>query len=36
MDDSVVAQQQAIADTFFALKLIPKQVNIKQAVWKHN
>jgi len=36
MDDSVVAQQQAIADTFFALKLIPKQVNIKQVVWKHN
>jgi len=32
LDDSVVAQQQAIADTFFQLKLIPKKVTIVEAV----
>ena len=34
LDDSVVAQQQAIADTFFQLKLIPKKVTIAEAVHK--
>lgn len=33
IDDSVLAKQQAIADTFFQLKLIPKQVDVKQAGW---
>ncbi|HEY1016862.1 MAG TPA: sulfonate ABC transporter substrate-binding protein [Herpetosiphonaceae bacterium] len=29
----LVAEQQAIADIFFELKLIPKQISIKDAVW---
>jgi sulfonate transport system substrate-binding protein len=32
LDASVVAQQQAIADTFYELKLIPKKVTIADAV----
>lgn len=32
LDDTVIAQQQAIADTFFELKLIPKKVTIADAV----
>ncbi|PDS81179.1 sulfonate ABC transporter substrate-binding protein [Rhizobium sp. L43] len=34
LDDTVVAQQQSIADTFFKLKLIPKQVTIADVVRK--
>lgn len=34
LDDAVVAQQQAIADTFFELQLIPKKVRIADAVRK--
>ncbi|MDC9811440.1 MULTISPECIES: sulfonate ABC transporter substrate-binding protein [Rhizobium] len=34
LDDAVVAQQQSIADTFFKLKLIPKQVTIADVVRK--
>lgn len=34
LDDTVVAQQQAIADTFFELKLIPKPVRIADVVRK--
>lgn len=34
IDDSVVTQQQAIADTFFDLKLIPKKLSIADAVRK--
>lgn len=34
LDDSVVAQQQSIADTFFKLKLIPKEVTIAGVVRK--
>ncbi|MBW9115630.1 sulfonate ABC transporter substrate-binding protein [Rhizobium cauense] len=34
LDDAVVAQQQAIADTFFELKLIPKPVRIADVVRK--
>jgi sulfonate transport system substrate-binding protein len=33
LSDAVVAQQQAIADTFSALKLIPNPVNIRDIVW---
>jgi sulfonate transport system substrate-binding protein len=33
IDDQVVQQQQKIADTFFNLKLIPKQISIREAVW---
>ncbi|MGO7873543.1 sulfonate ABC transporter substrate-binding protein [Rhizobium leguminosarum] len=34
LDDTVVAQQQNIADTFFKLKLIPKEVTIADVVRK--
>ena len=34
LDDAVVAQQQSIADTFFKLKLIPKEVTIADVVRK--
>ncbi len=32
ISDQVVSDQQAIADTFYSLKLIPKQVNVADAV----
>lgn len=35
LDESVVAQQQAIADAFFELKLIPKKVTVADAVRKN-
>lgn len=34
LDEAVVAQQQAIADTFFDLGLIPKKLTIADVVWK--
>jgi sulfonate transport system substrate-binding protein len=34
LDDEVVNGQQQIADTFYTLKLIPKQIKIRDAVWK--
>jgi sulfonate transport system substrate-binding protein len=34
LSDDVVAQQQAIADTFYELKLIPNPVNIRDIVWR--
>ncbi|MBX5105113.1 sulfonate ABC transporter substrate-binding protein [Rhizobium lentis] len=34
LDDTVVAKQQSIADTFFKLKLIPKEVTIADVVRK--
>lgn len=34
LDAAVVTQQQAIADTFFELDLIPKKLSIADAVWK--
>jgi len=34
VDDAVVADQQKIADTFFALGLIPKQIKVDEAVWR--
>ena len=33
LDASVIADQQRIADTFFRLKLIPKQIDVASAVW---
>ncbi|TAM51037.1 MAG: sulfonate ABC transporter substrate-binding protein [Paraburkholderia sp.] len=33
LDAHVVANQQRIADTFFRLKLIPKQIDVASAVW---
>jgi sulfonate transport system substrate-binding protein len=34
ISDQVVAEQQKIADTFYELKLIPKKISIKEAVWE--
>jgi sulfonate transport system substrate-binding protein len=31
--DEIIAEQQAIADTYYQLGLIPKQVAVKEAVW---
>ena len=33
LSEAVIAQQQDIADTFFDLKLIPRRVDIRDAVW---
>jgi ABC-type nitrate/sulfonate/bicarbonate transport system substrate-binding protein len=33
MTDAVAAQQQAIADTFFDLRLIPRPIRVADAVW---
>jgi sulfonate transport system substrate-binding protein len=33
IDSSIVATQQKVADAFFSQKLIPKQVNVADAVW---
>jgi len=30
----MVAEQQEIADTFFELGLIPKQLKVEEVVWK--
>nr|WP_246024846.1 sulfonate ABC transporter substrate-binding protein [Paraburkholderia dinghuensis] len=34
LDADVVSSQQRIADTFFRLKLIPKQIDVASAVWR--
>lgn len=34
LSDTVVEQQQKIADTFAELKLIPKPISVKEASWK--
>jgi sulfonate transport system substrate-binding protein len=34
IDDATVAEQQSIADTFFGLGLIPRQIAIRDVVWK--
>jgi sulfonate transport system substrate-binding protein len=34
LSDTVIAQQQKIADTFAELKLIPKPISVKDASWK--
>ena len=34
IDDTVVADQQKIADTFFKLGLLPKAVNVKDVAWR--
>lgn len=33
LNDKVIAEQQKIADTFLSLKLIPKPLSIREAVW---
>lgn len=34
--DEVIAGQQQIADTYQKINLIPKQINVKEIVWKDN
>jgi sulfonate transport system substrate-binding protein len=34
LSDAVVAEQQRIADTFLALKLIPRAISVREATWK--
>ena len=34
LTDSVIAEQQKIADAFYNLKLIPKAITVKDALWK--
>jgi sulfonate transport system substrate-binding protein len=34
LDDKVVADQQKVADTFHKLGLIPKAINVSEAVWR--
>lgn len=36
LTDEVIAKQQDVADTFYKIKLIPKQVIVKEAVWQGN
>ena len=33
IDDTVLTDQQKIADTFYELKLIPKKISVRDAVW---
>jgi sulfonate transport system substrate-binding protein len=33
MDDTIIAQQQAIADSFFELHIIPSRIQVRAAVW---
>ena len=32
IDDNLINLQQSVADTYYQLKLIPKQVNVREAV----
>ena len=34
LDDEIIATQQAVADRFHKLGLIPKQVVVRDAVWR--
>jgi len=34
LNDEVIAEQQALADTFHRLKITPKDVDVKEAVWR--
>ena len=36
LTDEVITKQQAIADAFRAINLLPKQVTVKEAVWSGN
>lgn len=33
LDDAIIAQQQALADEFFGLKIIPRELKISDIVW---
>ncbi len=34
LDDVIIAQQQAIADTFAGLHIIPARIDVRAAVWR--
>lgn len=34
IDDSVISEQQKIADLFLELELIPKKIDVREAVWR--
>jgi aliphatic sulfonates family ABC transporter substrate-binding protein len=34
MDDAIIARQQAVADSFAALRVIPARVDVRAAVWR--
>jgi sulfonate transport system substrate-binding protein len=34
--EEVIAKQQQVADAFYKIKLVPKQVSVKEIVWKGN
>jgi sulfonate transport system substrate-binding protein len=36
LTDEVIAKQQEVADTFYKIKLIPKQINVKEIIWQGN
>ncbi|MHC5742930.1 MAG: sulfonate ABC transporter substrate-binding protein [Nostoc sp.] len=36
LTDEVITQQQNIADTFYKIKLVPKQIQVKDIVWNGN
>jgi sulfonate transport system substrate-binding protein len=33
LDEAIIAYQQELADEFFALKIIPRELNVAEAVW---
>ncbi|MBD2207163.1 sulfonate ABC transporter substrate-binding protein [Calothrix sp. FACHB-1219] len=35
LTDEVIAKQQEIADAFYKIKLIPKEINVKDIVWRN-
>ncbi|AFY32750.1 sulfonate ABC transporter substrate-binding protein [Calothrix sp. PCC 7507] len=36
LTDEVITKQQDVADTFYKIKLIPKEIKVKEAVWQGN
>lgn len=36
LTDEVITKQQEIADTFYKIKLIPKEIKVKEVVWQGN
>jgi sulfonate transport system substrate-binding protein len=36
IDESIVRDQQQIADTFLRIGLIPKPIHIQDVIWKQN
>ena len=35
IDDRILAQQQEIADSFAAMRIIPAKIDVRAAVWNH-